>query len=200
MPRRRQPETTRRRLLQAAFGEFHRKGFTAADMEAILSAAGVTKGALYHHFEGKRALGYAVIDEVLRDWILDRWQRPIVDAADPIQALLDLLDWAVRHSTGESLSLGCPLNNLSQELAARDRGFRQRLAGIYDDWRSGLHEALEEGKRNGVVDSELDTMSTAAIIVAAWEGSIGLAKTDPGGPTVELCRRGLESFLAGLRP
>lgn len=200
MSRRRQPETTRRRLLQAAFAEFHRSGFKAADVDAILEAAGVTKGALYHHFAGKRALGYAVVDEVLRDWILDRWQRPILQSADPIQALLDLLDWAVRHSSEVSLSLGCPLNNLSQELAGKDPGFRRRLARIYDDWKRGIREALESGKQLGRVRSDLDTTSTAAIIVAAWEGSIGLAKVDPGGRTVEQCRRGLESFLAGLRP
>jgi len=39
-------------------------GFRSADLNAILAAAGVTKGALYHHFDSKEALGYAVVAEV----------------------------------------------------------------------------------------------------------------------------------------
>ena len=61
----RDPARTRERLLRAAFQEMHRSGFRGADMNAILAAARVTKGALYHHFDSKEALGYAVVDEVL---------------------------------------------------------------------------------------------------------------------------------------
>ena len=200
MPRRRQPETTRRRLLQAAFREFHRSGFSAADVDTILDEAGVTKGALYHHFQSKKGLGYAVVDEVLRDWILERWQRPISAASDPIAALMELVAWAVRHSDNESLALGCPLNNLTQEMAGRDAGFRVRLAEIYSDWRSGLRGALDRAKERKLVRSDVDSAGAAALIVAAWEGSIGLAKADPLSDSVEECRRGLESFLVALRP
>src|SRR6202041_3327316 len=61
----RDPERTRGRLLQAAFQEMHRSGFRSADLDAILAAAGVTKGALYYHFDNKKALRYAVVDEVI---------------------------------------------------------------------------------------------------------------------------------------
>jgi TetR/AcrR family transcriptional regulator, transcriptional repressor for nem operon len=52
-------------LLKAAFKEMHRSGFRSADLDAILAKAGVTKGALYYHFDDKEALGYAVVDEVV---------------------------------------------------------------------------------------------------------------------------------------
>src|SRR5262249_7743733 len=60
----RSAERTRGRLLQAAFHEIYRSGFRTADLDAILATAGVTKGAPYHHFGSKDALGYAVVDEV----------------------------------------------------------------------------------------------------------------------------------------
>jgi AcrR family transcriptional regulator len=56
----RDPERTRGRLLRAAFQEMHRSGFRNADLDAILARAGVTKGALYYHFDNKEALGYAL--------------------------------------------------------------------------------------------------------------------------------------------
>jgi len=198
--RRRQPESTKRRLLQAAFREIHRSGFRAADVDSILESAGVTKGALYHHYQSKTGLGYAVVDQVLRDWILDRWLRPIVEAEDPVQALIDLLHWAARHSNIESLALGCPLNNLAQEMSAKDNGFRSRLVSIYSAWRSGIQIALEESKDRGQIRSDVDCVAAAALIVAAWEGSIGLSKTDLRPETVEACRRGLQTYLMTLRP
>jgi AcrR family transcriptional regulator len=61
----RDPARTPERLLRAAFQEMHLSGFRSADLNAILAAAGVTKGALYHHFDRKEALGYAVVEEKL---------------------------------------------------------------------------------------------------------------------------------------
>ena len=51
--RSRDPVLTRQRLLQAASQEICHSGFRGSDLEAILNRAGVTKGALYHHFENK---------------------------------------------------------------------------------------------------------------------------------------------------
>jgi AcrR family transcriptional regulator len=60
---------TRDKLLKAAFEEIYRRGFQAASLDTILAKAGVTKGALYHHFPDKGALGYAVV----RGFLLQRW-------------------------------------------------------------------------------------------------------------------------------
>jgi AcrR family transcriptional regulator len=64
-------------LLRAAFREVYPSGFRTADVDAILAAAGVTKGALYHHFESKEALGHAVVDEVIAEMNRDKWLRPL---------------------------------------------------------------------------------------------------------------------------
>ena len=71
--RSRDPDVTRNKLLQAAFEEIYRRGFQAASLDTILIKAGVTKGALYHHFPDKAALGYAVVDEVVKGLLLKRW-------------------------------------------------------------------------------------------------------------------------------
>src|ERR1700683_1460227 len=110
----RDSERTRGLLLQAAFEEIYRSGFRSADLDAILAAAGVTKGALYHHFDDKEALGYAVLDEVMASDLHQKWVQPLRNAKDPIDAL-------VRIVQSESLKRkdvrrGCPLLNLSQEI------------------------------------------------------------------------------------
>ena len=83
--RTRAPAETRQRILEAAFMEFYENGFQGAGLGAIVARAGVTTGALYHHFPDKAALGYAVVEEVIREPILEAYLGPLRDA-DPVPA------------------------------------------------------------------------------------------------------------------
>ena len=195
----RDPAVTKQRLLQAGFREFHRSGFDAADIKRILDDAGVTKGALYYHFQSKRGLGYAVVTSVLRAWIRDRWLRPLERAHDPIVALQDLAEWGEGAVTARGLALGCPLQRLVEELSGVDEGFRVRLAAIYEDWRRGLASLLSAAQGRGLLRSEVDVEVASTFIVAAWQGSIGLAKAYQDVDTLRSCRLGLSAYLRTLR-
>lgn len=62
-----QGEETRTELVAAATGLFGERGYKATSLDAIAAEAGVTKGALYHHFSGKDDLFKAVYETVKRD-------------------------------------------------------------------------------------------------------------------------------------
>ena len=185
--------------MQAAFREFHRSGYAGANLERILGQAGVTKGALYHHFQSKRGLGYAVVEEVLRGWIRDRWLEPLQVADDPVDALQELAEWGEQAATPTGLALGCPMQGLVEELSGRDDGFRTRLAAVYEEWRSGLAEALLRAQFRGLVRAEIDAEAAATFVVAAWQGSIGMAKAYQSGEILRSCRSGLNLYLAALK-
>jgi AcrR family transcriptional regulator len=57
-------EATRRALLDAARTAFAGKGYAQVTIEEVVRGAGVTRGALYHHFEDKRLLLRAVVEEI----------------------------------------------------------------------------------------------------------------------------------------
>src|SRR5579862_6826157 len=80
----RAPEATRRKLLDAAFREFYTNGFQGGSLNHVVDVAGATKGALFHHFDSKQALGYAVLDDVIGPILLARWLDPVADSDDPI--------------------------------------------------------------------------------------------------------------------
>src|ERR1700759_2647290 len=51
-----QGRATRGQLIEVATRLFTEHGYEGTSIEAVLSAAGVSRGALYHHFAGKEAL------------------------------------------------------------------------------------------------------------------------------------------------
>ncbi len=197
---RRDPDKTRKALLRAAFGEIHRSGFQAASLERILSTVGVTKGALYHHFPNKAALGYAVVDEVIKPFITERWIRPLDGADDPIQTTIDGLADLAEHMTTADIELGCPLNNLMQEMSPVDEGFRQRLNAVSEAWRAGIARALARGQGRGTVRDDIDPEKTAAFLFAAYEGIIGTAKNAQSTELLVSSLEVLATYLDGLRP
>lgn len=56
-------DATRRALIAAARRQFAENGYAATNTPAIAAEAGVTRGALYHHFADKQALFEAVVEE-----------------------------------------------------------------------------------------------------------------------------------------
>src|SRR3954471_20568559 len=64
---------TRTDIVDAALRCFDRHGIASSTIEQIASEAGVTKGAVYHHFQGKRDILGAIRDEM---------SLPLLDEAD----------------------------------------------------------------------------------------------------------------------
>jgi AcrR family transcriptional regulator len=194
----RRPERTRARLLQAAFRQIYRCGFQKADLAAILAQAGVTKGALYHHFRSKDALGQAVIEHVIARLTHEKWLEPLQTADDPIEALIGIVRGTSLRAT--DVRGGCPLNNLAQEMSPLDERFRQRLAQVFEDWQAGIANALEAGRLRGLVRREVNPKDAATFIVAVYEGYVSLAKNSLDARVLEAGVRHLVSYLTALRP
>lgn len=172
----RNPERTRQVLLQAAFREVHRSGFQSTGLDTILAATGVTKGALYHHFENKKALGFAIIEEVIAEMTGDRWVRPLQRSKDkdPIDALIGVVQ-AIPHRPRD-VKGGCPLVNLTQEMSQLDEQFRKRLARIFRAWQEEIAVTLRRGQSQGIVRRDLAPEETASFLIAMVEGYEVLAK------------------------
>jgi AcrR family transcriptional regulator len=79
-------QATRQHLVTIALRLFARTGFAATSIEAVMAAAGASRGALYHHFDSKTALFEAVLERVEAD-IAHSVVTASRGIADPIEAL-----------------------------------------------------------------------------------------------------------------
>lgn len=81
---------TRNELLTAAVDLFYRQGYDRTSLQAIVTAAGLSKGAFYHHFKGKEDLLRAIHDSFL-DEELSRAEAVLAESKTGEQALRGLI-------------------------------------------------------------------------------------------------------------
>ena len=194
----RDPGRTRERLLRAASREIYRSGFQSASLGTILASAGVTKGALYHHFKNKDALGYAVVEEIISTDVRGTWVLPLQSVKDPIDTLIGI----VRHIPVGPADVcgGCQLNNLAQEMSPLDAGFRKRLETIFDAWREAVASVLREGQIRGSVRRDLDPTDAAGLLIAMVEGYGSLGKNAQDPKVIKAGIKNIVGWLRSLRP
>ncbi len=190
----------RSRILMAAFEQFYRNGFQGGSLSQIVEKAGTTKGALFHHFDGKNDLGYAVVEEVILPQIKSRWFDPMAESVDPVTDLKRAFDRFIKHvMENYRLVHGCPLNNLAQEMSPLDEGFRKRIEKIYAMWRESLTAAFERGIEAGHVRKDISPGNVAAFIVAAMAGLIGTAKNSQSEKMLMQAGEAFFGYLDSLR-
>jgi TetR/AcrR family transcriptional regulator, transcriptional repressor for nem operon len=199
VPRLRNPERTRERLLQAAFREVYRNGFQSAGIDTILAATNVTKGALYYHFESKEALGHAIIEEIIGEITRDRWVLPLQRSKDknPVDALIGIVQ--AIPARPRDVRSGCPLVNLAQEMSQLDEQFRKRLERIFHAWQEEIAMALRRGQSQGLVRRDLVPEETASFLMAMVEGYEVLAKNAQDAKVWNMGIRNIVGWLSSLR-
>jgi TetR/AcrR family transcriptional repressor of nem operon len=205
MPRVRDPKRTRRKVLQASYREFYRNGFQGGSLNRIVASAGITKGALFHHFSGKNELGYAVLEEFLAPAVHHWWVEPLLETEDPVPILQTIMERFLKKIKEEVpergfLFNGCPICNFAVEMSPLDEGFRSRLETIYDGWRKAIKEALARGQKAGTVRADAIPEEEATFIVASVAGTSSTGKVSQEIKLFQDCIRVVMRHLAHLLP
>ena len=94
-----QSDQTQRALLAAARALFTERGYAATSLAAIAARAGVTRGALYYHFENKAGLFYAVYSEMEGELLQGIVQSMAAAEGDEWQRMLRAIDTFLDLST-----------------------------------------------------------------------------------------------------
>ena len=167
-------EQTRQNILTVAADEFHQHGFKATSLSVILNRCEISKGALYHHFTSKIELGYAVFEEIYTPMFLDLWQSALA-VEDPIEGLCTFFTSMTEQMSCSEVVCGCPLNNLCEEMANVDEGFRLRILSMQEQLNQSIVDALE--KINDDLRDGLALSQVSYFIVATLNGATTLSKS-----------------------
>ncbi len=186
---------TRERILDAAARIFAERGYRSATVEAIATAAGVTKGALYWSFESKSDLFFSLLDERV-----DRRVRLLVQAVETIageDAVTPLVSEEITAVIDEQRQM-LLLAHEYWSLAARDPELGARYAEWNRDLRGLIAHALvaHHEATSIVLTGDPEQLATAVIALA-----IGLSMTrmiDPESVSDQLLGDMLAVLYDGL--
>ena len=96
--------------------------------------------------------------------------------------------------------LGCPLNNLAQEMSPINEEFRVHINKIFHEWHEALVGVLTRGIKSGNIIEDIDPLSVATFILACVEGSIGLAKNERDLSPIIRTTDEIDRYLGALQP
>jgi AcrR family transcriptional regulator len=188
------PEAMRRRVLDVAAAAFQARGYHSTSTHDIMREAGVTGGALHHHFPTKKALGLAVIRDRVGQAVEDTWIEPIRTAPTVADGICEVFGQLTAALDARGTVLGCPLNNLALELSLADPEFQQALQSIFERWQTALAEKLRADQAAGAL-TDVEPERLAAFIVAAYSGAMAMAKAKQSSGPLAVCARQLAAFL-----
>jgi AcrR family transcriptional regulator len=189
-----QSEATRAALIATARELFAERGYAAVGTEEIVRAAGVTRGALYHHFAGKRELFEAVYEEVERQLVERIAASAISAAADPLQAL----------QAGSEAFLDACEDPAVQQIALLDA---PSVLG-WERWREiglrygfGLVQATVQAAMDaGLIERQPVQPLSHLLLGAMDEGAMLIARSDDAGQTRREVGASMARFVEALRP
>ncbi|WPU66701.1 TetR/AcrR family transcriptional regulator [Peredibacter starrii] len=199
MKKTRDLERTRKEILDAAFMEVFSRGFQGVSIDDIVKKTTLTKGAFYHIFPTKLDLGYALVDDVIKPMIIERWINPLNEYENPLEGILKQLKTLIGKAPAEELKLGCPLNNLVQEMAPVDEGFHERLQMALNLWISEMDKQLKRAQKEGFIKKDVNTRQVAHFVVMAHEGFYGMLKGLNDKRAFDALYDSLRSYFQGIQ-
>ena len=158
-------KTRRQEILAGAAVCFARKGFHQASMQDICSAAEISPGGLYRYFKGKEAIIAAIIAEDRE--CTAKLLRPLPDADDVREALLDLIDPAIAE-LDDSNKFAMHIEVLAE--AIRNPTITQLVRDSYAEAARLIATALRTAQRRKQVKLRLGADAVAEVIVAQLDG------------------------------
>ena len=185
----------RNKVLDVAEAAFQARGYHASSLGDLMAAAGVSGGALHHHFPTKKALALAVIDERVAAAVEATWIAPVRAAASAREGVRAVFEAVAAELEQQGFVRGCPLNNLAHELSLADPDFRTALARIFSAWRQAIADKVmadqQEGREQGT-----DPRHFAALAIATYSGAMSMAKTAQDAGPLRDCLAALERSIS----
>ena len=162
---------TKEKIIQAAFGLIHKKGFNNTGIQEILKTAGVPKGSFYFYFQNKDDLGLHLIDYFLVSFISMADETLKTDKS-PIEQLRLFFDRLLHNCEEADFQGGCLIGNLAQESGGLDDKFRVKLNEAFNVIQGKIKQFLENAVLNNELPETMDVDETAGFILSGLEGAI----------------------------
>jgi TetR/AcrR family transcriptional repressor of nem operon len=188
-------ESAKTKLLDAAVAVIRAKGYTATTVDEVCRAAGVTKGAFFHHFQSKEELAvlaarhFATLAEGMFA------TAPYRELADPVDRLLGYVEFRTALLRGELPEFTCLLGTMLQEAYRTHPAIRAACEKCLREHADMLEVDLAEALRTSGDNGQWSAASLATHMQAVIQGAFILAKAHNGPAVAAACLDHLHRYL-----
>jgi AcrR family transcriptional regulator len=187
--------SAKEKILEAALELFAEKGYDATGVQEIVARAGVTKGALYHHFAAKEDILFEIYGSVFAGQLAEL-DAILAEQADPVRALRAVIENIVVSTAASAKAAAV----FTREVSRLDP---VRFKELQSDWRR-YQDTVRALIRRAQADGVFATAASPEIISWAIFGVTTSLHTwyRPDGPksAKDIARELADLVLAGLAP
>lgn len=172
--------TARSKILRSALAVIRAKGYAATSIDDLCAAAGVTKGAFFHHFKSKEDLAVAAADHWSETTAALFAGAPYHAGGDPLQRLLGYIDFRKAILVGELPEFTCLAGTMVQETYATSPAIRDACARAIFDHAETLEADIAAAVGARGMTPIWSARSLALHTQAVLQGAFILAKARGG--------------------
>ena len=197
------PHESKAKLLDAALHVIRGKGYTAASVDDICEAAGLTKGSFFHHFESKEELAVEAAAHFAQTADRLFGSAAYQQAKDPLDKLLGYVDFRRSLLKGDLPDFTCLLGTMVQEVYETNPAIRAACERHLEAHAAAVAAMVREAKAKYAPHAPWKPESLGLFTQAVLQGAFVLAKAK-GGPEVAAdslahLRRYLETLFTRKR-
>ena len=181
-PTKNQPDrgNARSRLLEAARSVIRAKGFAATTVDDLCADAGVTKGAFFHHFDSKEALGVAAARFWSDTTSAFFAAAPYHDHDDPLDRVLAYVEFRKAIIEGDLAGFTCLVGTMVQETYGSSPAIRDACAASILGHAATLEPDIAAAMEARGIEADWTAESLARHTQAVLQGAFILAKATGG--------------------
>jgi AcrR family transcriptional regulator len=163
-------ENLKGKILAESIKAFLSRGFRGTTTRELTDAAGVAKGTLYWHFKSKEEILDGILEKFLQEFI-GGIQEAVANCSGDFLTKFKVFFKFGSEFSRDNRELMLVFQTLLGEIAGTNSKAATKMKAIQNNYDDFVQRLLEEGKKEGVIENDVDTYIQARIMTAALIGS-----------------------------
>jgi TetR/AcrR family transcriptional repressor of nem operon len=190
-----QKHSAKDKVLEAALSVIRTKGYAATTIDDLCAAAGVTKGAFFHHFKSKEDLAVAAAEHWSEMTGVLFAEAPYHNNADPLDRVLGYIDFRKSLLTGDLPEFTCLVGTMVQETYDSNPAIREACARSITSHASKVEADIREAIAKYRINAPWNAASLALYTQAVLQGAFIIAKAKGNAKDAAACVDHLRRYV-----
>lgn len=190
----RKPEYTKEKILQESSALFNTKGYKTTSLSDITTATGLTKGAIYRHFENKDVLEIEAFESMI-NFVFNDLKNKIKSQKNTKEKLFVFLSHFENYISEQNSNGGCPLLNLAIEVDDTNFYIKKKAQNALTVFKESIATILQNGKKYGEIKLSVNEELVTSVIIASLEGGIMMSKLSNTNTDIQNIVKHLKSWI-----